>query len=267
MLTLAVLGLTIAGLYKNLPSGVWSAVIGIVGMEQVSNFEIITETRRKKMKKSFSMLIALLVLSMLASGCSRNFVAANKDMGIAPGKKPVYGIATAYFFLCQKEGLPINNFVTEDFAKFVNKNGGNVKPVLKGTSPAIDAALDAYAKEVTDTGKITEKSTFGDLRADFDKLGIDGLIVVYGGAMTPSLGTMLIENAGNVAITTLFGSIGMLPTTPTANFFNGVVSKDGKALYYEYTLFAMIFKRNFGTTSERHKMYDYLYKDIVGKLG
>jgi len=210
------------------------------------------------------MIVAMIFL-MFASGCSKNFVAVNKDLGVAPGKKPVYGVTTAFFRINKAETVGTANFVTEDFVKFVNGNGGNAIPVLRGESAMADKLAIAFREDVA-ARRITQESNYGDLTKDFDKLGIDGLIVVGGFANTPSMGQVLIESAGNAAIAALVGSIGIIPTTPVAMIDTMVLSKTGRPMYFNSNQFVRILRRDFGVKGDRYGMYDYLYKNIDEKI-
>jgi len=217
------------------------------------------------MKKNIIYGILALVSMVILGGCGGSFVAKNKDMGIAPGKKPVYGIMASNVYVNGKTSPELDKYITSEFAQYVNGNGGNVIAL----DPALFPSLGDAAKKYTETlnkNKVSEQSNFGVLREDLEKAGVDALILVNVGASCPSFASQLGQAAVQASVLALLGS-GVIMTTPPATwFYSTVLSKQGNPMYYDRMLFGRIFRRNFGNMNERRKMYDYIHNDINDKL-
>ena len=216
------------------------------------------------MIKYFTMVLIAAYAMVLLSGCGAHYVAADKNLGISTGKKPVVGTMVTSFVV-NTETNPVGALLAlkygEEIAQSLKDQGVDAKVVKLNdikTHPQLAAAVEKY-NSLPQGGKwITNGFEFGDMRDDFKALGIDMLVILSGSAGNASI-------PGWVQLTTLAAFRTMGLATPASDTFVTTVNRDGKPLYNEKTTFTRMGRRDFGNDSHRKAMAEAIADGIKDK--
>lgn len=213
-------------------------------------------------------LVLALVLTLLVTGCSANFVAAKRDFNLQPGKKPVIGVIYAGFTVNDTQRPQFDAIMARRNVDYINSVGGHAVLIDSAVYPQIAAAAQNYGKIVTSTGlsrpKITPGSCFGDLHQDFRTAGVNAIMLVSGRAQVPNLANFATD-IGLIYLASTLSAL-YLPQTPSADFSTVVTGPDGKPLYYDECGFYRIFRRDIASDSDRTKMFAKNYQLMLDNL-
>ena len=149
----------------------------------------------------------------------------------------------------------------EEVAQCLTDQGVDAKVVKFAetqTHKQLAAAVGKYNAIPSYKKTVSEGFEFGDMRDDFKDLGIDMLVIISGSAGNAS--TPGWVQVGSFAA---FGAIAMV--TPSADTVATSVTREGKPLYNDRTLFTRMGRRDFGNDGHRKAMAEAIADGIKEK--
>lgn len=216
------------------------------------------------MKMINSFLTALIIMSiMMLSGCGANFVAADKNLGLAPGAKPVVGVIIPYYQIDGNgsRGALVKLEFEKEIVGSLNDIGVEAKAIPVSAINSNQQLANAIKKyNALPPLKINVENgyEFGELGQDFKSLGIDMLVIISGNANSPSR-SILIDAASIAA----FGVL--TPQSKSVINFVTAIKRDGKPIYCERTIYSRMMRNDFGDTGHRKSMASAIADDIKSK--
>jgi hypothetical protein len=199
------------------------------------------------------MIVVVVLLSMMLSGCGAHYVATNKNLGISPDKKPVVGVIVTGFVV-NTQTNPIGAILGvkygEEITQYLKDEGIDAKVVKFSevqTHEQLAAAIKKYNSIADYRKRVFEGFNFGRMEKDFNELGIDMLVIISGSAANASI-PLWAQATSLVA----FGSMSLV--TPISETIVTSVNREGNPLYNDKVLFSRMGRRDFGNDSHRKAM-------------
>ena len=201
------------------------------------------------------------VIALAFSGCGAHYIAANKDLGIPAGKKPVVGVIVAGF-VANTETNPMGSLLGIKFGEEVTQclkdegvDAKFVKFAEVQTHKELAAAIKKYGLLQDYRKRVSAGFEFGDMKSDFNDLGIDLLVILSGSASNASVPAWA-QAASFVA----FGTSPLI--TPSADVIATSVNRDGSPLFNDRTIFTRMGRRDFGNEDHRKAMASAIADEI-----
>lgn len=213
------------------------------------------------MTHHYKITLAAIIMAFLLSGCGANFVAADKSLGIPVSKKPVVGVIVTGFIVnteTNPTGAILGVKYGEEVTQFLKDQGIEAKVIKISeiqTKKQLATAIKKYNSISDYRKRLPEGFNFGDMTSDFNELGIDMLVILSGSAANASV-------PGWVQLTTFaaFGTMTLM--TPSSDTIATSVTRVGKPIYNDKTLFTRIGRRDFGNDSHRKAMAEFIADEI-----
>lgn len=214
--------------------------------------------------KHITMIVAAVLLAIMLTGCGANYVATNKDLGLQGGTKPVVGVLVSGFIV-NTETNPLGALLGVKFGEEISqclKDQGVETKVIKfaetQTHKQLATAVGKYIAIPSFRKNVDAGFEFGDMRSDFKDLGIDMLVIISGSAGNAS--TPGWVHLGSFAA---FGTMALV--TPSADTVATSVTREGKPIYNDRTIFTRMGRRDFGDDGHRKAMAEVVAENIREK--
>lgn len=213
------------------------------------------------MTKYLCMALVMTFVMVLLVGCGANFVAADKNLGIPVGKKPIVGVLVTGFIV-NSETNPLGAILGikygEDVTQCLRNQGVNAKVIRYSETRShqqLAAVVNKYNLIADYRKRLPEGFNFGEMKSDFDDLGIDMLVILSGGAANASV-------PGWAQLTTLVAFGKMTLATPMSETIATSVTREGRPIYNDKTLFTRMGRRDFGDDGHRKAMAEAIADGI-----
>ena len=213
--------------------------------------------------KCLKTLVTCAVLIVALSGCGANYIAANRDLGLPAGKKPVVGVIVTGFVV-NSETNPMGPLLGVKFGEQVTqclRDEGVDAKVIKfaevQTHKQLAAAINTYGLLKDYRKRVSEGFSFGAMQDDFNDLGIDLLVILSGSA-----GNASIPAWAQAATFVAFGATSLV--TPSTDIIATSVRRDGRPVFNDRTIFTRMGRRDFGNDGHRSAMAAAIADDIKG---
>jgi hypothetical protein len=205
------------------------------------------------MLKVIKILAVFSSMVFMLSGCGAHYVATNKTLGVPSDRKPVVGVIVTSFVV-NTESNPMGAILGVKYGEEITqslKDEGVDAKVIKfsevQTHEQLAAAITTYNSIADYRKRVSESFNFGKMEQDFNKLGIDILVIISGSASNAS-----VPAWAQAAAFAAFGTAGS--ATPSSYTVVTAVNREGNPLYNDKTIFARMGRRDFGNSSHRKAM-------------
>lgn len=206
-------------------------------------------------------LISTILFVLVLSGCGAHYVASDKNLGISTDRKPVVGVIVTGFVV-NSETNPLGPILGDKFGEEVMQSlkdeGVNAKVVKLSevqSHQQLAAAINKYNLVQDYRKRISAGFDFGNMKLDFNDLGIDLLVILSGSAGNASIPAW-VQATNFVA----FGTSALV--TPSADVIATSVTRDGVPLYNDRSVFTRMGRRDFGNEGHRKAMASAIAEDI-----